>query len=591
VDGPGPTAIPGTGDPLTKAPTPDTAIDPSSLVSAFLGAAAGRIRSDGDLNDANARVLKFLTGTALSTWPKPGGGITVVRLDGSLAPTIVGAGLTYVDASLKPIGVLWTDGTVHAPVNPGPRRLRFTVQAAEAGRAAGFLISDIQVTDGDPLSGMMLEASLLDGRLFSPQLIYFWSADRQGLVPDLRYVPKAGVSREIQYTDVVDWVLGGASDLLRDAVPANPFEGNSVVGPNLVAPDKDGLVVNLTNPLPKGLPVGQVMAQLRWSLRPLYNDAVRLQISSQPQNVDGSSPAFRRYNLADRTSRDETAFCVADGVVRPVEDPTNFPVILQDLETTNKGVVLAALSQDLKAAALVKSDGHLYLGESQPSGRPRVVAATLGGGQTLYGPATSAWTRPVFLPGAGHRVLVGLGGRLYLVGMDGQATAVSTPGPVSAFSVAPDGCRIGLISGGSAFVYSLKGGDQISLGSQGRPIDAGLADCTGIAWGRLERVLIAGRLGGTYQIAEATIDGIIVNNFSQPFSGAIQSLVALPPVAWEPAATAEVALVQTAAGALKVGANSHEGISFGASGAPSPTASSGGASGGLGTPTFPFYLG
>jgi hypothetical protein len=468
--------------------------------------------------------------------------------------------------------------------------MRFTVQTAEAGRAAGYLISDIQV-DGDPLSGMMLDASVLDGRLFTPQLIYFWSTDRQGLVPDLRYVPKAGVSREIQYTDVVDWVLGGASDLLRDAVPANPYEGNSVVGPNLIAPDKDGLVVNLTNPLPKGLPLDEVMAQLRWSLRALYNDAVRLQISSQPQNVDGSGPGFRRYNLADRTGHDETAYCVANGVVHPVEEPANFPTIVNDLETVNKGVVLAALSQDLRAAALVKSDGRLYVGESPPSGKPRFVAATVAG-QALSGPAGSAWTRPVFLPGNGHRVLVGLGGRLYLVGMDGQATAVSTPGPpVSAFSVAPDGCRIGLVSGGAASVYSLKGGDQISLGSQGRSIDAGLADCTAIAWARLERVLVAGRLGGTYQIVEATIDGVIVNTFSSSFSGGIQSLVALPPVAWEPAATTEVALVQTAAGAFKVGANSYDGISFGTSGAPSPTASSGGAAAGLGTPTFPFYLG
>jgi hypothetical protein len=333
------------------------------------------------------------------------------------------------------------------------------------------------------------------------------------------------------------------------------------------------------------------MAQLRWSLRPLYNDAVRLQISSQPQNVDGSSNAFRAYNLADRAGRDETVFCVANGVVHPLEEPTNFPTILSDLETVNKGVVLAALSQDLRAAALVKSDGRLYVGESPPSGKPRFFAATTAG-VALSGPE-SAWTRPVFLPGNGHRVLVGLGGRLYLVGMDGQATAVSTTtGPVSAFSIAPDGCRIGLVSGGVASVYSLKGGDQVSLGSQGRSIDAGLADCTGIAWARLERVLIAGRLGGAYQIMEATVDGVVVDTFSQSFSGAIQSLVALPPVAWEPAATAEVALVQTAAGAFKVGANSHEGISFGTSGVPSPTASSGGAAGGgLGTPTFPFYLG
>jgi hypothetical protein len=592
VDGPASTAVPGSGDALTKAPTPDAALDAPGLVSAFFGAVAGRIH--GDLTEANQRALRFLTASARATWPKPGSGITVVRLDSNM-PTSFGGGATLVDVSLKPTGVLGLDGTVGPPGDTTWRKLRFTVrQTAESGRPGGYLIDAINpVGDSPGLSGMMLDSALLDGELFSPQLIYFWSTDRSGLVPDLRYVPKAGVSREIQYTEVVGWVLQGASDFLRDAVQPNPLAQNSLVVPNVVAPDRNGLLVNLANPLPQVLTTDQLMAQLRWSLRPLYEDTVRLQINSQPQQVEGSNNDFRRANPADQDELpNESEFCVAGGVARPVNDPTNPPPVLNNPE--NKDVVLAAVSRDLKAAAFVKydvkSDYRLHIGESQS--QPFAVATS---GQVLSGPV-SAWTRPAFLPGNRHRVMVGLYGRLYVVGTDGQAKPLATPGSVSAMSVSPDGHRVALISGGAAWVYALKvNGDDISLGIQGqaRAIDAGLVNCTDIAWSRLDRVLIAGKLPDkdAYRLVESTVDGAIVTEFGVVFSTQIQSLVALPLPVWQPASSAEVALVQTGNDARRVGASSNSAVTFTWSPGTSPAPSPSGAGSALGTPASPFYAG
>jgi len=608
IDGPPATTQPGGGGALTKAPTPADGTNPTLLVQAFFGAVAGRFDGENGMSAANQHALNFLTGRARASWPQPNGGpnggITVVRVEPGFDTTVGNGGNTVVTASVTPTGSIQADnrGWVGPPADTTPRRLQFTVTpTADASRAPGYLISDIQTLDLDPNDppwiGMMLDSSLLDGLLFTRQLIYFWTADRSGLVPDLRYVPKAGVSRELQYTAVVDWVLLGPSDFLHDAVQANLFEGNNIVGPNLTAPDSDGLLVNLTNPPPQGLRNDQVMAQLRWSLRQLYDDTVRLEVNSQPQNVDGSSTEFRHWNLADRPVPSETVYCVTStGMVVPQTDPTNPPPILDP--DVNKGVRAAALSTDLKSAALIKTtENRLYIGEAGTSGKPTFTVASRSG-RPLEG---TTWTRPVYLPFDSRRVLVGVDNSLYLVGIDGAAVQLPNPNnglmPVSAFALAPDGRRIAVISAGLPYVLALKvNGNDISFVGQQQPqaLNVGLAVCTAVAWSGLDTVLIAGRLpgGGGYQIMEATIDGAIVKAFNKDFSfnNPIDSLVTLPPPAWDPSSSSVAALVKAGNEAHSVNRATHSQLTFPT---PTPTPSASGAPQGpqFGTPTYPFYLG
>ena len=606
IDGPAKTTQTGSGDNPPKAPTPDDATSPENLVINFFGAAAGR--NSDDLGSANDRALKFLTPTGRQGWPQQGNGITVVSLFGTPRHTTGPAfNTTYVDVDVKPTGSLGADGTVvPATQNDTSRRtLRFiVVQGSDPKRPGGYLIDQIQTLNNAPqLTGMMLASTRLDDELYAPQLIYFWSPDRGGLVPDLRYVARAGVGRELQFTDVVNWILHGPSDFLKDAVQANPYSGNTLALPNLAAPDSDGLVVNLSLPTPQSLGGEKVMAQLRWSLRPLYEGTVRLQVAgAQAPNADGSSAStgFRHWNLADQErERDDTKYCIAGGMVRPLDDPTNIPAILND--SINNGVVLAALRPDLRAAALVKNDGHLHVGGAA-QGPANLTAAAVPGQPPLSGPLES-WTRPVYLPSNNNRVLVGVNGLLYLVGTDGQAVQLQTPTSlpaVSAFALAPDGRRIAVISGGVPFVYSLKvNGDEISFGGSPRQIDAEVTACTGIAWIRLDKVVIAGRRGpGTYQIVESTIDGAIQRDFGSQFATEIRSIVALPPIAWNSTGGSQVALVQTARSGdngLQVfaGSASNSPIGFTSIATPSPSPSATGAAQGpvLGTPTYPFYLG
>jgi hypothetical protein len=584
IDGPGLSGR-GSGDSPVKAPVPEDAFDPVTLVQKFFGAVAGRVRLDADISLADQRAQAFLTPQAKKAW-QGGGQITVVR---KLAPETQAngeSGSTLVEVQVQPIGLLGRWGTVDElplQVSPEPRTLGFVV-VPNGGRSQ-YLIDRIEARAGSPLPGMMLDVSNLTANLYTPQLIYFWSAETRsdgrpkGLVPDLRYLPLAGLSQVIQLTEIVSWVLNGPSDLLKDSVQSSSaYAGVSIVGPNLTAPDRDGLLINL-NPAPQGVDPTEVMAQMRWSLRPKYEDPVRLQYGSQPQAADGSSTEFRSVNLADENNRPPAArFCVVDGVVRNADDPTNAPGVLSD-PAANKDVKLGALHRSLAVTALVKTDRQLHIGDARGTGKPAFTVAQLAG---------QTWTRPAFLPVADPLVLVGLDGGLFVVTPDGKPNQLVTGFPVSAFAVAPDGHRIGVISNGRVLVCGLKINDgKISLGAP-RQIDAGLTDYTGIAWTGLDRVLVAGRSGNFYPLVEVSIDGVVVDQWFRTFQWPVTSVVALPPLAWDSSVgTSGTAMVQ-ANGAFNAHFSYTEPFQLAAT--PTPTPSASGAPTSPGSPQNPFYV-
>jgi hypothetical protein len=387
-------------------------------------------------------------------------------------------------------------------------------------------------------------------------------------------------------------MLAGPSEFLSSAVMGGVYGDINLVGPNLLPPDNDGLLVNLNSPLPPG-PVGPqgAMDQLRWSLRASYEGPVRLQVNSQklPQ-VDGSSSAFLQSNLADQHFRrdDDTAFCVANGVVRPVENPYQLPAAVND-PALNKGVRLAALSRDRLSAALVKTDNRLYVGGASGD-KVRFTA--------VPGLTGTSWTRPAFLPANKPTVMVAVNGGLYVIDVNGGTSAqigigTDTVTTVSAFSVAPDGHRIALVANGIAWVGALRVDvNGISIGPL-QSIDPGLTEPTSIAWSRLDRVLVAGRnaQAGNYQLSEVTIDGAIAEIWTAGgYSAKINSVVALPYLPSDPPETGP-AMVQTANNnasyAGSVGSPHPVAFTFTA-GTPTPSASGGAA--GLGVPTNPFFI-
>jgi hypothetical protein len=278
-------------------------------------------------------------------------------------------------------------------------------------------------------------------------------------------------------------------------------------------------------------------------------------------------------------------FCVVDATVRNVDDPTNTPDALSD-PMFNKDVRFGALHRSMAVAALLKTNRQLWIGDARGSGKPVAIPVPQLSGQT--------WTRPAFLPMSDPVVLVGIDGNLFVVTPDGKANQLVTNFPVSAFAVAPDGHRIGVISNGTVQVCGMKIGSdgKISLGTP-RKIDAGLTDYTGIAWSRLDRVLVAGKSDPShYPLAEVSIDGAIVDPWKLPFGAAVTSVVALPPLPWDSGFGASgTAMVQVANTAFNAYSSHNDPLQLAA--VPAPTATASGAPASPAAPTVPsnpFYV-
>src|SRR5579859_6238861 len=293
VDGTGPPYDP-IGGQQVKPPAPDDADSPTGLVELFLAAISGPMETTELRAAARDRARTFLTTDTASSWqPNTEGGVTVVRVE-PVRNTTGGPDVTTVTVSLEPIGQFDTVRNyvkkLDQESSSGPVLLDFSV-VFNADRS-GYLI---QKLPGGLPPGLLLSTVALDEQFYLPQLIYFWDNARHGLVPDLRYVARAGEPVGKQMADIVNWLIAGPTDqadpISSIAINTMP-EGTQLQLPNLVT-EGDRLVVNLT-PAAQPPDLTKVMSQLRWSLQPLYplSGSVQLQIGSRPQQVDGSSAPY-----------------------------------------------------------------------------------------------------------------------------------------------------------------------------------------------------------------------------------------------------------------------------------------------------------
>jgi hypothetical protein len=345
-------------------------------------------------------------------------------------------------------------------------------------------------------------------------------------------------------------------------------------------------VVNLTGAF-QGADLGKVMSELRWSLQPAYplsSGPVVLEVASRPLQVDGSSTPYLPDNPADAETRDlePQPFCVVGGRVTAVESGYAVPPVLTDSTRT---IVQAALSRDRLQCAFLSTDRRLWLGQ-----------ATKAGG-VLYSDSglfwNKTWSRPAFLP-SGKRVLVVIDGALWTAGVGGSLKVYDG---VTAFAVSPDGYRIALVYGGVVAVAALRdsGASLTVVGREKHSLDPGLKDPSGVAWTRLDRVLVSGTLvdGGGYGLAEVSIDNAIQTNWTSTFRNRISSVVAYPRLPSQLPGSGP-ALVQTTDNtgkneAFRVFATSQP-RPLDAQQSPSPSPSSSGAPVLPPAPTAPFFV-
>jgi hypothetical protein len=523
VDGPGPIYDPIAGTQVPQ-PDPSQATTPVRLVELFLAAVSGPLDTSDLINAARKRALEFLTPSARVAW-QPSTDVTVVRV-GPLASSISGSS-TVVSGTLQSVGTFRPQtGWVEAASGNPAAEVKFVVSQAPDGN--GLRISDLPALP----NGLPLSTTALDNTYFTPQLLYFWDSAKKWLIPDLRYVPKTGLADAARLAAIVKWLLLGPSDLIGSLTAQSLFPGSTDLDVPNVEIKGDTVAVNFS-PAFQGVPRGEidkVLAQVRWSLQPLHQltaGPVELRVSGRRQDTSDSD-LYKRTNPADDVTRDADpqAFCVVGGVVQPLDGP--LPAVLAKPEY-NKTVRSAALSRNADAAALVTTGNKLLVGRID-KGTVTYQTINLTGGD---------WKRPVWLP-LTKRLLVAVDGALVAVSGSG---AVSAPllTEVSAFAISPDGYRLAVIRRGTLVVYPLRDdGDPLTFGtSQQRTLDAGLLDLTVVAWSRLDRLVVAGRSGAQYRLAEVTVDGAISTvwentNFGNPIVSvsAYAKLPSQPPGPW-----------------------------------------------------------
>jgi hypothetical protein len=517
VVGAGPSAGTGRAAPEGKPLGPEGASSPTDLVQRYLLAVAGPLDSDDYVKRAQNFARKFMVTDLQADW-QPDNNVTVVQV-GELKQSD-GINSTFVEGKLQPVGSLNSSGSLVPPGTPAAQLSCTFEVVVNPERAGGFRIKRITAREDKNIANhLLLSSKALDVDaglgLYTPQLLYYWSAaGRDGLIPDLRYLPADNIPRQLARI---------VSDLLSEPQPwleANSLASLKLLGAGVTYNQDAPLVINFLPPVPDA---GRLMTLLRWSLWPIYQNPVQLQVNSQTQQIEGANSAFKQWNLAD-AARSGDEFCVAGGVVQPLGGGSA-PAVLD--APLNSKVVWAALSRDKGSVAVVREAGAgrygLWLGADRASDYGRVSGLPQ---------KTTNVTRPVWLPGQA-RVLVLADNHLYAADLASRVASDVTPSGVNritAFSVAPDGRRIALIADGGAAIAAL---NATGLGPP-QPLNVTLLQgntLSAIAWTRLDRVVLAGRPPGSNNtLVEMTIDGAVARQLTDvSLAEEITHLTGFPP--------------------------------------------------------------
>src|SRR5262249_21779304 len=150
-----------------------------------------------------------------------------------LTKSTSGRDVTTVVGYLQPVGVLdaargevrqYTDGSTASV------RAEFSV-VPDPDHSDLFLIEKLPLDVLPP--GLLLITTALED-YFTPQLIYFWDKVPQALVPDLRYVPRAGVPDSQQKAYTVNWLIGDPSEQISSVAQSIVPSGTQLKIPNVL---------------------------------------------------------------------------------------------------------------------------------------------------------------------------------------------------------------------------------------------------------------------------------------------------------------------------------------------------------------------
>jgi hypothetical protein len=497
-----------------RPPSPDDAITASTLLTLFLQASVGgNLDTDKDgqapNHETRERLRQFMTEDMAKSW-KPSGGLTVIQ-DPEMNEEPKD-GRTQINLKVQPIGKLDENGVFTPGAHSVPEKL-ITIDNPSPGK--------FRFSGGVPNEMYLTVTGLKNWYEWQP--IYFREAgtERKSLVPDLRYMPTT-LSPAKRIDKVLDWLNAEPSPWLRNVVAAWPDAYASNDNPVI----ENGVVrVNLGS---KAAPLGsnidelsRLARQIRWSIPD--NLEVRLTIEGQRNNA--TSDGWEADNVAHQRATPAPGpdkFCISGGVVRSVNIPLTGELPLFAKGGQNERVLSAAINSQLNRAAFVRLEGtganakrRLWVSstESPMANPPKYdVVEQL----VLTRPSRPAW---VDYPAP--RLLISDGTKLWastdanarrfdeVTSKDGLAL-----GPITAFSVAPEGRRIAFIAGGALMVAGLhlEGGNKLLIGTPQRIVTS-LGDTQGVGWLSETTLAVGGKPSPApvtvprYSLVAITIDG------------------------------------------------------------------------------------
>ncbi|WP_433375058.1 LpqB family beta-propeller domain-containing protein [Actinoplanes sp. CA-142083] len=505
VVGPGPTGGPGGRDNSVPAVrnTRISANTPLQLLSYYLEAAAGD--PDGAVN----RVKAFLSEDAKADFQAgPDMRVMVVRLKGT---PLVTPGDPEISFIAQQVGQLRKNGVLEPSVEAAKE---YKVRVGPVSGQQGFFVLD-------PPKNVLLLSDTALANFYERRTIYFWNNENTSLVPDLRYMP-LDVPSDQRPTTILSWLVEGPAAWLGDV--AHGLPSGTIAPDNVPAPTNGTLTVTLNA---QAVPTGDARAldrlrrQLQWSLREGADPfTLELKIGHQDagrySDVDyrSSNPAYRLVSQPER-------FVVYAGVIRRItksaQPDAPIPVLKPE---ENKNISVAAMST---------SSTHTYAAVVVGSGKNaklKVAVARTGQQAALKEVGTSgSLGRPVWAVAAdndpaGAVGLITVNGKLYSFGAGGSPAVPvaweSAPGPISAISVAPDGYRVALVSGGQLYRATLDtGGDAPSMSKGEQVLAPGFAKVAAVAWSSETYFAVAGvrddspRDSPRYSVVDVTVDGAV----------------------------------------------------------------------------------
>jgi hypothetical protein len=476
-----------------------SAADPLQLVRYYLEAAAG------DPDGALTRVKAFLSDEAQEGFDA-GPDLRVIRVKGNPLYT---PGDPVITFNAQQIGTLKSNGVLEPSADASVATTEYKIRYGTVADKSGLFVTAAPRV-------LLLTDTALDN-YFQRRTIYFWNNENTSLIPDLRYMPGSLPSVQ-QPTTVLSWLVNGPASWLADAAHGLPT--GTTAPENVPAATNNTLQVTLSAqavPTGDGKALDRLRRQLQWSLRQLGPWAIELKIGHQDpiRYADGdyraSNPADRLVNLPER-------FVVYNGTVRRLADSpgSSDPVPLLKA-ADNKGIVAAAMST---------SGTHTFAAVIAGTGKNRklrVAAARTGEQADLkdVGGISGSLGRPVWAlteadDPAGAVGLITVNGKLYSFAADGSAARPvewqGNPGPITAVSVAPDGYRVALVSGGRLYRTVLDpGGDALTMSAPEQLLPPTFSTVAAVAWSSETFLAVAGVRDDAprYAVVDVSVDGAL----------------------------------------------------------------------------------